>query len=141
MSGLELQEKLISRGINIPIIFMTANGDIPMTVRAMKSGASDFIEKPFNNQMLLDRIQESLDKEIQGWEERKQNLDAIERLSILTSREREVMALVVQGMLNKQIAAELDISIRTVESHRANIMEKLGVKSVSQLVRISLEEQ
>lgn len=136
MSGLELQELMRETGIRIPVIIITGHGDVPMAVRAMKAGAKDFIEKPFQNEALLRRIDSVLDG---GQGARGAFPDAAARLARLTPRERETMELLVEGRLNKQVAATLGISVRTVESHRARIMEKLGVRSLSELVRLSLE--
>ena len=135
MSGLDLQEELIRRGAPIPLIFITGHGDVPMAVDAMKSGALDFIEKPFRDQDLLDRVHQALawDKEC-----RIENLKTLairERLATLTPRETEVMECVVQGQANKVIAMDLGVSQRTVEIHRARVMEKMGVRSVAKLVR------
>lgn len=141
MNGLELQDVLISKSVHIPICFITANGDIPMTVRAMKGGAREFFEKPFNNQVLLNKIQEYLEKEIVKRQEQRTQSDTEKRLASLTPREREVTELLIKGMRNKHIAAELQISTRTVESHRAQIMRKLGLKTVSELVHVSLSRK
>lgn len=134
MSGLELQEKLNALGSRLPIIFITGHGDVPMAVAALQRGACDFIEKPFHNADLLSRIERALelDNEIAA---RRQRNDAIaHRLKQLTQREREVMQLVVTGKLNKQIADELEISMKTVEAHRARVMEKMGVRTLADLV-------
>jgi two-component system response regulator FixJ len=138
MSGLELQTVLNKRHIDIPVIIMTGHGDISMAVTAMKAGAADFIEKPFKNQELLDRIQQCIAKSNQLHKDSQQRKQAAERLALLSNREREIMDLLVAGKLNKQIAAELDISTRTVEAHRARIMEKLEVKSLPDVIRMSL---
>ena len=134
MSGMQLQAKLIEKDIHIPIIFITGHGDVQMAVRAVKNEAVDFIEKPFRNQILLDRIQEALarDKELR----RKQSFlkDGKDKLELLTTRERQVLDLVKIGTPNKNIANMLGVSQRTIESHRANIMEKLDVESVAELV-------
>lgn len=135
MSGLELHERLDSLGSRLPIIFITGHGDVPMAVAALQRGACDFIEKPFHNADLLSRIERALelDNEIAA---RRQRDDAIShRLEQLTQREREVMKLVVTGKLNKQIADELDISMKTVEAHRARVMEKMGVRTLAELVK------
>ena len=135
MSGLELHEKLDALGSQLPIIFVTGHGDVPMAVAALQRGACDFIEKPFHNEALLSRIERALelDKEISS---RRQRDDAIShRLKQLTQRESEVMRLVVIGKLNKQIADELDISMKTVEAHRARVMEKMGVRTLAELVK------
>ena len=135
MSGLDLQDELNRVGAQIPLIFITGHGDVPMAVDAMKSGALDFIEKPFRDQDLLDRVQQAL-----AWdkERRIENLKTLairERLATLTPRETEVMECVVQGQANKVIAMDLGVSQRTVEIHRARVMEKMAVRSVAKLVR------
>lgn len=138
MSGLELQEKLATRHAPVPIIVITGHGDVAMAVRAMKTGAVDFIEKPFNDQVLLDRIQQSLDKDA---ETRLGNVEreiVAARIALLTPREQEVMEHVVAGQLNKQVAANLNISIKTVEVHRAKIMEKMQASTLSKLVEMVL---
>ncbi len=136
MSGLELHEKLDALGSRLPVIFVTGHGDVPMAVGALQRGACDFIEKPFNNANLLTRIERALalDNELAARRERD---DAIaNRLELLTLREREVMQLVVAGKLNKQIADTLDISMKTVEAHRARVMEKMGVRTLAELVKV-----
>ncbi|QRM19091.1 response regulator [Dechloromonas sp. TW-R-39-2] len=135
MSGLELHEKLDGLGSELPVIFVTGHGDVPMAVGALQRGACDFIEKPFHNEDLLSRIRRALelDSEIAA---RRQRDSAISlRMEQLTQREREVMTLVVAGKLNKQIADELDISMKTVEAHRARVMEKMGVRTLAELVK------
>lgn len=138
MSGLELQEILSRRQVCLPVIIMTGHGDVAMAIKAMKAGAADFIEKPFKNQLLLDIIQQCFAQLSDLQVSQQQRHAAIERVALLTGREREVMDLLVAGKLNKQVAAELDISIRTVEAHRAKIMDKLQVKSLSEVVRMAL---
>jgi len=139
MSGLELKEKLAERRIELPVIFLTAHGDVSMGVKAMKTGAVDFIEKPANHQALLDSIQ----KAIQQDKDRRRLLaerDSVEkRLAVLTAREREVMQSLVRGRSDKQIAYDLGISIRGVAFHRGNTLKKLGVESVVELTRIAVE--
>jgi two-component system response regulator FixJ len=138
MSGIELQERLHGMGAMIPIVFVTAHGDIPMAVQAVKSGALDFIPKPFRDQDLLDRVQEAIGLDRQHREELA-DLAALERrYESLTAREREVLELVVAGKANKVIAAELEISQRTVEIHRGRVMEKMRARSLPQLVRMTL---
>ncbi|HEY5623605.1 MAG TPA: response regulator [Gammaproteobacteria bacterium] len=135
MSGLDLQRELKDRGAPIPVILITGHGDVPMAVEAMKDGALDFIEKPFRDQELLDRIQQALNRDE---EDRSKNLEALsiqERLVTLTPRETEVMELVVRGHANKVIAQDLGVSQRTVEIHRARVMEKMGMRSLAALVR------
>jgi two-component system response regulator TtrR len=138
MSGLELQKLLRKRGSSMPVIFITGHGDIGMAVDAMKEGASDFLEKPLDNSLLLERILENLEKDVDIQVREHQQSDAGERLERLTAREREVMDMLVQGKLNKVIAADLGISVRTVEAHRARIMEKLDARSLSDIVRLAL---
>jgi len=138
-SGLELQRELVSRGLTLPIIFITGHGDIPMSVRAMKAGALEFefVSRPFLDHDLLDAIQEALEKASNARRVREQHADLRGRLDLLTRREREVMRLVVGGFLNKQIAYELGISVVTVKIHRGHVMQKLGANSVADLVRMA----
>lgn len=138
MSGLELQEELIRRGVGLPVIILTGHGDVPMAVRAMKQGALDFIEKPFNDQKLLDTVHRALALAREQRRREGSRQAAEQRLATLTPREREVMELVVAGKSNKEVATTLAISIKTVETHRARIMEKLEVDSLAALVRLSL---
>ena len=135
MSGLDLQAELNERGAPIPLVFITGHGDVPMAVDAMKSGALDFIEKPFRDQDLLDRVHQALAWDKERRAENLQTLAIRERLATLTPRETEVMERVVQGQANKVIAMDLNVSQRTVEIHRARVMEKMGVRSVAKLVR------
>lgn len=141
LSGLELQERLTAQKINIPIIFITGHGDVQMAVRAVKSGAFDFIEKPFNDQDLLDRIQKAIvfDREQRGKEVQRGQLRML--FANLTPREREVLDLVVEGMSNKAIANSLGLSAKTVEVHRAKMMEKMQAHSVSDLVKMAMQNQ
>lgn len=136
MSGMELQEKLAEIGSSTPIIFVTAHGDVPMAVEAVKRGAIDFIQKPFRDQELLDKIQHAIELDANSRAERESKEEIAARIATLTPREREVMDLVVAGKLNKLIARELGISQRTVEIHRARVMQKMQVSSVSQLVQL-----
>jgi FixJ family two-component response regulator len=138
MSGLELHEKLVERGYSLPIIFITGHGDIAMAVRAMKSGAFDFIEKPFNDQDLLDRIHRALSIEADLRTRNQLRGEVQERFQQLTPREREIMSRIVDGQANKVIAIELGLSERTVELHRAHVMEKMRASSVAELVRLAL---
>jgi two-component system response regulator FixJ len=139
MSGLELQQQLNLRGAIIPVIFITGHGDIPMAVEAMQQGAFDFLQKPFRDQDLLDRIQRALAKDVTGRVELRERSRIKERLESLTAREREVLELVASGKPNKIMAADLGVSQRTVEIHRARVMEKMGASSLAQLVRMVLD--
>ncbi len=138
MSGIELQERLTAQRIRVPIIFITGHGDVQMAVRAVQAGAFDFIEKPFNDQDLLDRMQRaiSFDAERRGRDTQRAQLSAL--VASLTPREREVMDLVVEGMSNKAVANTLGLSAKTVEVHRAKVMEKMNARSVSDLVKMSM---
>ena len=135
MSGLELHERLETLGSQLPIIFVTGHGDVPMAVGALQRGACDFIEKPFNNEDLLTRIRRALELDSQRSARQQRDSAIAQRLEQLTQREREVMQLVVAGKLNKQIADTLDISMKTVEAHRARVMEKMGVRTLAELVK------
>ncbi len=138
MSGMELQQRLKAMHCTIPIIFVTGHGDVPMAVEAMHHGAFDFIQKPFRDQELLDRINHAVtwDNEHRTEEDNRRGVQ--ERFSRLTPREREVMDCVVRGLANKVIAMDLDLSQRTVEIHRARVMEKMDARSLADLVRMSL---
>ncbi|MEW5728568.1 MAG: response regulator FixJ [Pseudomonadota bacterium] len=138
MSGLELQAHLKASRIDLPVIIITGHGDVAMAVQALKDGASDFIEKPFDEDVLLRAVGHALDKGHRAFRERQALADIEARAAELTPREREVMDLVVQGLPNKAVAAELNISVRTVEIHRARVMEKMAAKSLSELVRMAL---
>ena len=135
MSGLALFERLIERGwlASLPVIFLTGHGDVPTAVAAVKRGAFDFVEKPFSNNALVDRVEQALQSSAQALAQRRQHGDVALRLAELTERERDVMQLIVKGRPNKLIADELHISVRTVEVHRARIFEKMGVKSAVEL--------
>ena len=140
MSGLDLQERLLPEGIHLPVIIITGHGDVPMAVRALKSGALDFIEKPFNDQLLLDTVKRALELDAREREGRGQKAALEERLSKLTPREREVLEMVVAGRSNKQMAADLGVSQKTIEAHRAKVMEKSGARSLSDLMRMILTD-
>ena len=137
MSGLDFQSLLAATGIRIPIIFITAHGDIPMSVRALKSGAVEFLTKPFRDQDLLDGIQQALQRDRVTREQQAELLHVQERYEALTGREREVMTLVVSGLLNKQIASEIGASEATVKIHRGNLMQKMEAGSLIDLVRMA----
>ena len=139
MSGLELQQRMNDIHAIIPIVFITGHGDVPMAVEAMQHGAVDFIQKPFRDQDLIDRINQALEKDGDNRAGLKER-DAIRRrIEQLTPREREVLALVTQGKANKVIALDLKVSQRTVEIHRARVMEKMGASSLAHLVRMAIE--
>ena len=137
MSGLDFQRRLTEIGSQIPIIFITAHGDIPMSVRALKSGAVEFLTKPFRDQDLLDAIHQALHRDHATQEQQAEIHDLQERYGALTAREQQVMALVVSGMLNKQIGSEIGASEATVKVHRGNVMHKMQAGSVVDLVRMA----
>jgi FixJ family two-component response regulator len=141
MSGLDLYEQLQARASTLPVIFITGHGDVPMAVSALKKGAVDFIEKPFNDQDMLGLIQACMQQDHAAAEKRAASASLAQRRDSLTQREQEVLALVVAGKLNKQIADELDISIKTVEVHRSRVMQKMGANSVAELVQLTLKEK
>lgn len=136
MSGLELQQELNARGIDLPIIVLTGHGSVQVAVHAMKAGAIDFIEKPFNNELLLDRIQKAVAKSVNAYEDRLKQDEILRRQNSLTPREHQVLDLVVAGESNKRIARRLQISDKTVEIHRANVMEKMQARSLADLVKM-----
>jgi FixJ family two-component response regulator len=137
MSGLDFQRRLAEAGMQIPIIFVTAHGDIPMSVRALKSGAVEFLTKPFRDQDLLDAIQQALERDRIAQQQQAEIHDLQKRHHSLTAREQEVMILVVAGLLNKQIASEIGASEATVKVHRGNVMHKMQAGSVVDLVRMA----
>jgi len=141
MSGLELQKLLLDRHIRVPVVIMSGHGDVNMAVQAMKDGAVDFIEKPFKNEVLLERVQQCVARDVEIRKEQRQHVEAATRIASLTPREREVMELLIQGKRNKIIASDLGISNRTVEAHRAKIMEKMHAHSLSEIVRTSFSAE
>jgi FixJ family two-component response regulator len=140
MSGLELQEYLKREGVEIPIVFVSGHGDVPTAVSALKGGAVDFIQKPFSYRDVLAIIQRAFERDAQLRERRTRRSQLAERIATLTEREREVMQRVVEGKLNKVIADELAISVKTVEFHRAKVMEKMGADSVAGLVQLMMQD-
>jgi two-component system response regulator TtrR len=139
MSGLELQEYLKERGIEVPIVFVSGHGDVPSAVHALKGGAVDFIQKPFGYKEVVQIIRRAIERDAQSREKRARRSEYEERLATLTDREREVMRRVADGKLNKVIADELGISVKTVEFHRAKVMEKMGADSVAALVQLMMQ--
>jgi len=137
LSGLDFQVELAKAGIHIPIIFMTGHGDIPMTVRAMKAGAVDFLTKPFRDQDMLDAVTAAIERDQNSRNEAKILADLHAHFTTLTAREREIMALVTAGLMNKQIAAEIGIAEITVKIHRGHIMRKMAAKSLADLVKMA----
>jgi two-component system, LuxR family, response regulator FixJ len=136
MSGLELQQALAARNVALPIIFITGHGDVPMAVEAMRAGAMDFLQKPFNDEELIRRVHKALEEDAQARELLQRHEEVARRWAELTPREQEIAQRIADGQANKVVAAELDISARTVELHRARILQKMGVRSVAQLVRM-----
>ena len=137
LSGLDLQKELMSRNIIIPIIFITGHGDIPMSVQAMKKGAVDFLPKPFDDGDLLEAVEQALLRDSQTHADLDEQKHILQRMDSLTPREHEVLTYLITGMLNKQIAFELNISERTVKAHRKQVFDKMGVKSIAELVRLT----
>ena len=138
MSGLELQDRLIERKSPLPIVFITGHGDVPMAVSTMKKGAMDFIQKPFQEEALLSLVERMLEQARESFNEHQNSASRDALLAKLTAREAQVLERIVAGRLNKQIADDLGISIKTVEAHRANIMEKLNANTVADLLKIAL---
>ena len=138
MSGMELQDALIAKGITLPIIFLTGHGNVSMSAKAFRTGAVDFMEKPFDESALLERIREAIQLDLTNRETSARRENARAQLSTLTQREHQVMLLVVAGKVNKEIAAELNLSHRTVEIHRGRVMEKTGTRSLTKLIELAI---
>lgn len=136
LNGLELQKILLGRGSGLPIVFLTGRGDIPMSVQAMKNGAADFLTKPVDDQQLIEAVHRAIEREKAERAEREELADIRERVNTLTPREREVLQLIAEGMLNKQVASELGTVEKTIKVHRARVMEKMKVDSFAELVRM-----
>jgi two-component system response regulator FixJ len=141
MTGIDLQQRLTQVGSNLPIIFITGHGDVPMAVEAMRRGAFDFLRKPVNEENFLERIAYALDQESGDWHQKLDRDQTQQRIESLTEREHEVFLLVAEGFANKVVASELGISERTVEVHRAQVMKKLEARTLAQLVRIHLQSE
>jgi len=139
ISGLDLQDRLQKQGIHLPVIIITGHGDVPVAVRAMKAGALEFLQKPFNDQTLLDAIHAALEKYHAIWAQQDQSHHTVRNLSALTPREQKVLDLLRHGKPNKVIAYELDLSVRTVGGYRARIMEKMGARSLGQLIEMVVQ--
>ncbi|GBG01428.1 DNA-binding response regulator [Azospira sp. I13] len=136
MSGLELFDLLQGRGLALPVIFLTGHGDVPMAVSALKKGAFDFVEKPFNDNELVNRVIEAMDTDARNQAKQAINASVQSRLNTLTTRERQIMDLILEGKFNKVIADDLQISMRTVEVHRAHLFEKMGVRTAVELAQL-----
>ncbi len=140
MSGLELQRELADQAIDLPVIILTGHGNVQLAVHAMQAGAIDFVEKPFDNELLLDRIQRAVAENVRVGSERIKRIEIAERAQLLTPRERQVLDLVVAGETNKGVARHLDISEKTVEIHRGNVMRKMQAKSLADLVKMATDQ-
>lgn len=139
MSGMDLYARLRARASTLPVVFITGHGDVPMAVSALKKGAADFIEKPFNDQDMLKLIESCMKQDRAAAATRAEQASLAQNLESLTQREHEVLSLIVAGKLNKQIADDMGISIKTVEVHRSRVMEKMGANSVAELVQLVLK--
>lgn len=137
LSGPQLQERLLTDQVPLPIIFISGYGTIPISVRTMKAGAVDFLQKPFDEQDLLDAVYKAIERDREAWHEKKEMMEIQKRFNSLTLRERDVFALVITGMLNKQVASRLGMSDKTVKVHRARVMQKMKVESLADLVRLA----
>lgn len=138
MDGLALQQEMIRRGLTLPVIIITGHGDVPAAVTAFRAGAVDFLQKPFNEDQLIERVREAIDRDTRDRRLHLEIADIRQRYELLSPREREVMDLIAQGHANKVIALRLDIGVRTVETHRAKVLEKMEVKSASELARMRM---
>lgn len=138
MSGLDLHERLRDRGVHVPTIVVTGHGEVPDAVRAMKSGCIDFVQKPWSNAALVARVREAMQVDRERRDAEAERADTLARFDTLTPRERQVMAAVVDGRLNKQIAGELGLSHKTIEVHRSHVMEKMNARSLAELVRLAV---
>ena len=136
MSGVELQQEINARGLDLPIIFLTGHGDVQMAVNAMRENAFDFIEKPFNNQHLIDRVQKALELSEMSYKQKNANLSLSQKYNNLSSREKDVFKLIVSGETNKSMAHSLNISIKTVEVHRSRVMTKLNASGLAELIKV-----
>jgi FixJ family two-component response regulator len=141
MSGIELIEVLETENVFLPFIFLSAHGDIPMATHAMRKGAIDFLSKPYNNEQFLRRVRQALALDAQQWQARERKAYLSETYATLTKREQQLLTLIVNGSSNKDIARKLDISIKTVEAHRARLVKKLAVKSLAELVQFGVEHR
>jgi len=137
LSGLDLQDELAARGFTLPVIFITGHGTVPLSVRAMKAGAVDFLQKPFEDQDLLDAVQRAIEKDGRAREDRRETEEVRRRVQSLTKRESQVLGGVVAGKPNKQIAYDLGVSENTVKAHRANVMQKMQAESLADLIRMT----
>ncbi|MBP2229446.1 FixJ family two-component response regulator [Azospirillum agricola] len=136
MDGLTLQQEMVQRGLTLPVIVMTGHGDVPAAVRAFRAGAVDFLQKPFDEDLLIERVHEACERDRNARQAGIEAAEIRERTALLSPREREVMELVAEGLPNKTIARRLDIGIRTVETHRGRVLEKMGARNASELVRM-----